>query len=560
MLETLIRALRARRKIRGPLAAAHYRLWRATGLSGIQLFRPEVTRLEEISARTPADRFEARRGRRVLFFTFRGWNTHVMADGLLAHALRLRGADVHLFTCGGRLPVCDITSHVLAPPMPCNLCAPLVTRVAEALKIPYRQLADFVSPDERARLRDQVQGLPQQDFEAFEADGLPVGRLVRASLQWFMLAGSPSKDEETMAMYRRFLASGAEVALASGRLLDALKPDLVVLLNGIFFADRLAIEQARRRSISFVTHEGGFMPGTFVYSRERFAPHHDLGEPWVRYRSRPLDERENEMLDALLRERTQGKRDVGRYYPSIEADARQIAAKLELDPGRPVLTLFTNVDWDTATFAAGAAFGSMEEWIVQTVRYFEAHPELQLVVRIHPAEVRLPFLAPRNPAQAILKRHFRALPANVRVVPPESPVSSYTLMELSSAGLVYTSTVGMEMSLLGRPVIVAGKPYYGGRDFTFEARTPEEFEALLGTVPFSGPLDAERVELARRYAFLFFFRYHRRFPMMSVSGKTISFDMETLDELRPGVHREVDLLCDAILEGGPFVDDGEIRP
>jgi len=557
-MTSFLSKLRKRKRLLEPFRTLHYRLWQISGISGIRGIRPEVRQLLDIARRSPAEGFAtAPGGPKILFFTFRSWNTHTVADVLTAHALRLRGADVRVFTCGGRLPVCDVTSHILAPPMPCNTCAPFVTSTVAALRLPCYESKDFITADERTEILRRVMALSPEEYESFEFEGLPIGRLVRASLQWFLLTGSPADDAEAREIYRSFLVSGATIARVAGRLLESFKPDRLVLLNGIFFAERIAIEHARRRGIPFITHEGGFMPDTQVFMRDGFAPHHDVSEFWPDYASRPLTATEARLLDAFLAERTSGKRDVSRYYPTIESDAEAIRRELGLDRDRPIVTVFTNVDWDTATFAARSAFANMEHWLQHTIRYFAGRPQDQLIIRIHPAEVRLPFLEPRQSVTTMVRRHFPELPPNVRLIDPTSSLSSYTLMSMSALGLVYTSTTGMEMALRGKPVVVAGRSYYSGKGFTFDAASPEHFEELIERA-LSTNLTNEQVELARRYAFLFFFRHHIPFPLTTTStGSRIRFNFDSLDELRPGNVPFLDLVCDGILQERPFLYDGE---
>jgi hypothetical protein len=550
--------LRRFRRVLGPLRVLHYHFWRATGVTGVSRAWPELRELSGIVRRSAADDVlpPAAGGPRVLFFTFRAWHTHVLADALIAQAVRQRGADVQFFTCGGRLPVCDIAAHTLAPPMPCNTCAPYITRVLRTLRLPFHEMHDFISPAEREAITREVLALAPADFEGFTFDGLPLGQLVRPSLQWFLLSGTPPPDRETEETYRKFLISGAILVRVTARMLDRIQPGKLYLLNGIFFAERIAIEQARRRGIPFITHEGGFMPDSHVYTHDGFAPYYDLGDAWDEYAQRPLTESESQRLDTYLGERARGQRDVSMYYPSIESDAAAVAQQLGLDRSRPVVSLFTNLDWDTAAFAAGSAFASMEQWLEHTIRHFAARPDAQLVIRVHPAEMRLRFLGPREGVVAVLGRIFPALPPNVVVIPPESNVSSYALMELSDFGLVYTSTTGMEMALRGKTVITAGRAYYVGKGFTLDASTPAEYDQLLAQG--ATPLTAGQLERARRYAALFFFRHHLRFPMTTAAQGRIRFNFSTLAALRPGREPLLDLLCDGVLHGRPFLYTGAL--
>src|SRR6266480_3775503 len=45
---------------------------------------------------------------RILVVSLRGWSAHVAYELVIAHALRLRGAEVALLTCGGGMPACEL--------------------------------------------------------------------------------------------------------------------------------------------------------------------------------------------------------------------------------------------------------------------------------------------------------------------------------------------------------------------------------------------------------------------------------------------------------------------
>src|SRR3954447_735856 len=47
-------------------------------------------------------------GRRVLVLSLRVWVHHTAYESVIAQALRLRGADVGVMTCGGGQPICEL--------------------------------------------------------------------------------------------------------------------------------------------------------------------------------------------------------------------------------------------------------------------------------------------------------------------------------------------------------------------------------------------------------------------------------------------------------------------
>ena len=68
-------------------------------------------------------------------------------------------------------------------------------------------------------------------------------------------------------------------------------------------------------------------------------------------------------------------------------DPKELPSLLGLDPSKPVIGLLTNVSWDAQLHYPANAFDSMLDWLVQTCRYFEVRRDLQLLIRVHPAEI-----------------------------------------------------------------------------------------------------------------------------------------------------------------------------
>ena len=154
----------------------------------------------------------------------------------------------------------------------------------------------------------------------------------------------------------------------------------------------------------------------------------------------------------------------------------------------------------------------------------QSHPELDLVIRIHPAEVGL-----RNhPTRERMADHISA---HVRTSCHRTSASSRptirrartSFMDEASLGLVYTSTVGLELAVRGVPVIVAADTHYRGRGFTVDPGTASEYwsaaDRLMSTPP-DGDERARLRELARRYAALFFFRFHNVLAAVTEDGRS----------------------------------------
>jgi hypothetical protein len=196
----------------------------------------------------------------------------------------------------------------------------------------------------------------------------------------------------------------------------------------------------------------------------------------------------------------------------------------------------------------------MLEWMVQTCEYFAGRPDLQLLIRVHPAEIS-GFPPSRQPILGELRRRLPTLAPNIIIVPPESGVSTYALMSLCNSAIIYGTKMGVELTSVGIPVIVAGEAWIRNKGLTEDASSPEEYFRILDRLPLPAALDKGQLARARRYAYHFFF--NRMLPLPFIEPKAgypiYRLKLETLQQLLPGRSRGLDTICDGILGNGTFV-------
>lgn len=524
------------------------------------------TRLDRVAARLrlPADRiYEARAARlkdlarlagsgatppasapRVLVASLRGWSAHSACEVIIAHALRVRGAHVALLRCGGGMPACEVGWARRAYPRPCDRCAWLTGRMADQSGLEQFALSDHFAWGGDAR-HASGGGTPA-------GSGDPYARS-RVSLTWLMRATRVERLPEGTAARDDFAIASDAVWGAAAAILDRFEPDIVFLLNGLFAAEHTIRDVALSRGLRAPTYEIAPRAGCLVLSQQTPAPFYDTDALWSDVSNRPLSSEQRADVLALLDGRAQGVGAHERYFDNPEADAANLRMRLGLSGAERVVTLFTNVSWDSATFARDVGFSSMFEWIAEAVKRAAEHPDLVLIIRIHPGEE---IWGTRERVERELLDAVGQLPENVRIVPGAEALSSYALLDLSDLILTYTTTVGLEAACRGKPVAVAGETHYRGRGFTIDVDGPEQLGAVLSKL--HGPLGDEEVELALRYAFAFFFRAMVPFPAMRGGPAGVTRVPAAEHEIAPGADPYLDWICDRILDGADFALPDEL--
>jgi hypothetical protein len=269
---------------------------------------------------------------------------------------------------------------------------------------------------------------------------------------------------------------------------------------------------------------------------------------------------ESKVMD-YLKSRWEGTQDWIWFHERPEEDLRKIVRELGLDMSKPMIGLLTNVLWDAQLHYPSNAFPDMLDWLIQTIKHFSARPEIQLVIRVHPAEVR-GWLPSRQPVVEEIRKVFQKLPENVYVIPPQSRISTYAVMLQCDSVIIYGTKTGVELTSLGLPVIVAGEAWIRNKGLTLDARTPEEYLELLDRLPLGKKLDDATTRRARKYAYHFFFR--RMIPLASMQPvpgwPPYQVKISGIEDLLPGHDPGLDVICEGILHGTEFVLRDELQP
>jgi len=482
----------------------------------------------------PGPRTAAPGAPRVLIASLRGWSTHNAYEIAIAQALRLRGAEIALFTCGGGMPACELGWARRAHPRPCDRCAWLTDRVIDATGIRGYRLGDLMPWGDDARRAPRAAG----SKEAHARSGVSVAWLLKTTQLDLVPHAREVADDFTVAL--------EGVGHATAAVLRAFEPDVVFLLNGLFGAERTIRQVALGQGVRTPTYEIAPRGGALVLSQDAAAPDYDLDRLWARVKDRPLNERQRSETIGLLEDRARGVGAHESYCDRVEDDPAQLRSRLGLSGCQPIVSLFTNVTWDSATIGHDIAFESMFDWVEQSVR-LAAGRDVALVVRIHPAEGRW---GTREAVQEAIGSRLGEIPANVRFVAAADALSSYALLDISNLSLTYTTTVGLEAAARGKPVAVAGDTHYRGRGFTIDIASAQDLARVLAAAP--QELPAPNSELAERYAHMFFFRAMIPFPAIEAhNGRLKRFPRRAAD-LAPGADPYLDWICDRIIDGQDF--------
>ncbi len=309
------------------------------------------------------------------------------------------------------------------------------------------------------------------------------------------------------------LESNFSAAKAAYAWMQQQRPEVVLVPNGSILEFGAVYEVASYLGIRVVTYEFGEQLERIWLAQDQPVMLQDTNAMWSASKELPFSEEAQARIRELYASRMQAGlwQNFSRQWqdaPTVGGEA--VRENLGLD-GRPLVLMAANVIGDSLTLGRQVFSESMTEWIERTLAYFSAKEDVQFILRIHPGER----FTTGPSVEDIVRRMVRDIPGHIRIISAKDPVNTYDLISAADLGIVYTTTVGMEMAMLGVPSVVVGKTHYRGKGFTHDPESWEAYFALLDralTAPDSLLLSEEQIEQAWHYAHNFFFEYPRPFP------------------------------------------------
>ncbi len=366
-----------------------------------------------------------------------------------------------------------------------------------------------------------------QDWLGLEYDGVHVGRFVIASALRALKVGQLDfADPSVQARLRGTLESSVRTARAAARLLEELKPNCAVFLDRGYSGQGEVFDLAIQKGIEVLVWNLGYKSDRLVLKRyhrgnQRDHPLTPSAATWRQLCAMPWSpEYGRRVRDELFQcyDAQDWFSVVGTQFGKAILSRETTRHKVGLSCDKKVAVVFPHILWDGSFFFGEDLFDDYTQWLVETIRAAAANPRLQWVVKLHPAHLvkARQWNDPGKPAEVrAIEAAFGHLPAHVKLVPPDTELSTYSLFEIADYVVTVRGTVGMEAALFGIPVVTAGTGRYDRRGFTLDSSTREEYLAKLATLETAPRLSPEQVERAERYAYGVLFC--RPLPLSSVS-------------------------------------------
>ncbi len=372
-------------------------------------------------------------------------------------------------------------------------------------------------------------------------------------------------DERCRGGLQTFLSNSMNAVEAMTRLVADVRPDVVCFFDRGYTPDGELFDAALAGGAHALTMNAGHKSGLLMLKRydqfNRDAHPASLSvTTWETIREMPWSAVEDEAVEKEMASCYQDGSwydEVGTQFGKNFVKNDEVASSLGLDSRKKVAAIFPHLFWDATFFWGEDLFTNYEVWFKETLRAAMANESLNWIVKIHPAnlikDARDSHHGEHSEMLAI-RELASELPNHVKIIPADSSLSTYSLLQLIDYCVTVRGTVGLESACHGVPVITAGTGRYDRKGFTIDPNDAGEYLNKLATLEQLEPLDAHQTELARRYAWgvLFArplktesvnFGYHRD------AGATLRVDLSPSAGVDPAKCLDVDALSEWLKSG-----------
>jgi hypothetical protein len=474
----------------------------------------------------------------VLFPLIPGYSTLCYRFCVLAHAFRTRGYH----------PILLYDDDDLRASPELTVDDPHPTTTSEVCRFRARQIPsmfglDAVSIDDALPAGYREPTLPD-DIESATYRGVSISRIARTSVRKYLKRYTLDLSNPSVRRtYTDFLRDSIVLIDTVRTLIEDRGIDLLVVNEPYYLQGAVPLAVADRIGIDCYTQANGYLGATILFGRGRNpSPMPQFSDPSVIEHAveSPLDEAERDAVRKVMEGRKRGT--IVRHQYSSGTGQR-------LDPdAETVVGVFTNLLWDASLIPDGAIYGDVYQWLSDTMNVLRGRSDIHVVIKAHPAEAK------RGTNEGVsewLDRTYESLPENVTHLRPDTDIDTYALMEDLDAGIVYNSTVGLEMAFEGLPVVTAGFPHYLGFDITYDPESKAEYRDCIDGIAELG-MSAERHRRAERYIHFLFICKHFEFSALDTDPGGRTSNMVEHDDVAPGAD-PFDTIVERITEGAEVI-------
>jgi hypothetical protein len=490
---------------------------------------------------------------KILFATgFAGFNHAICFDTLLALSLIKWNIQSEFLICDKALKACTLTKFQQTKPhilqdfrnnqIRCETCfQDNKYDFLEKLGFKINIFTKFLDENDLEKINLEMRNL---DIKKNHINNLSIDLHEHAlsnTLRYFA-KGNLTGEKFESEIYKRFYYSCLITYFAFKKIIKKNKYSNIIMSHGIYCPHGIINDLCKLNNIQTYIYIPSYRKKTFIISKND-TYHKTMVSSDKKYFSNPLNNKQKKVLKKYINGRMTGKYDWIWFNKENNLSTSNIINKNNINTNNNIFLLLTNVVWDARLHYTNNCFDNILEWIFTTIDFFIKNQNKTVIVRVHPAEITGSIKSRQKVFDEIMNK-YKKLPSNIIIIKPESPDSTYKLMELSDCVLVHSTKASIEAAYFGKRVIVAGEAWIKNKGFTLDPINKSEYLEFLGGE--IKKLNKIEVELAKSFAYYFFFKKMIKIPEINITTKN-SFYLDFKKNPFTKTSRNLKLIIDQIV-------------
>ena len=424
-------------------------------------------------------------GSRILyFFLYPGVVQHAKTELALIEHLTQLGVKIDVLRCRGFITSpCVVKESIHGPDrtlnqwrddVTCNFCMRMGVRIPESENIKHFFIEDLLSTEELSSSQILARRVDESSWSGFYYSNLPLGRFAAYVPLIRSKATSATDIRSVWSRYVYELETCINVERSIRKLVAQNKYDLALVFGGLYGPERTFHQALKNAGVPTVILDGSVLSQELHSTIHGFSTDNKWMDAvssmeWVTERHHPLTSRSataavrhhSSLVDSSSPFVYSRPRNTSLRAPDIYS-----ALRIPLN-AQVILFLVSSPDEEVSREQSGTESPSGREDFVssqkraveQLQRYAEQHPEIYVVIRLHP---RL-FKAKRSHTKSPALEYFEGLESqvreNIRVDAPSNGLSLYDLAQVASVAVTHLSTSALEFLAFGLPVVVTNRQF-----------------------------------------------------------------------------------------------------
>ncbi len=388
----------------------------------------------------------------ILFNTSYHWAFSWFEYGLMKKLSKKN--NITALVCDG-MDYCELKTITTTKPM-CFLCSNLTSHLCKSSGANVIKYSELINVKNGQELKDE---------------------LFANNLKHFSKGHLKSISKNT----KKNIASSAFICRqVSNKIFKKFKFDFTITANGKFIQTGYFIRNSLKNKTKVISYESYNSPHKMIIDINRCSVDQFIDKKHLSLKLLPNNSFLEKYALAFKKNQRLGKITPFLYHNEkafLKKETIFQKYKFNINKKNRVL-LLPNVTWDSTCLSMEGAFNDIENWLEKTVAFLIKR-DIEIIVRAHPAESKVPFqLKSRYGVIKLLRDKF-GHQKNLTLIDSYENLDTISLAKYCQKVVVFTSTIGLELPLYNIKPICPVKSYYTGFGFTHDVFSEKQyFEAL----------------------------------------------------------------------------------